>query len=150
MIDSKSSFEIQDAGLSDLGALRRLEHACFGGDAWPLIDLVGVLILPSLVRLKVDANGEMAGFIGGDPHRSENVGWIATLGILPEYRRQGLARLLLRQCEERMNLPVIKLSVRRSNDAAQRLYFSEGYHMVDVWKKYYFDGEDALVLEKSR
>jgi hypothetical protein len=35
--------EIQTASLRDLSALRRLEHACFEKDAWPLLDLIAVL-----------------------------------------------------------------------------------------------------------
>jgi ribosomal protein S18 acetylase RimI-like enzyme len=47
-----------------------------------------------------------------------------------------------------MGLPSVRLSVRRSNEAALRLYRDRGYHLVDVWAGYYFDHEDALVLEK--
>jgi len=138
------------AGLGDLNALRRLEQECFGGDAWPLIDLIGVLIFPAIVRLKAVANDEMVAFVGGDPHPSEGIGWIATLGVLPEYRRQGIATALLKACEEAMGLPAVRLSVRRSNEGAAALYRRQGYHLVGIWTAYYFDGEDALVLEKKR
>ena len=141
---------IAGAGLGDLGALRRLENACFGGDAWPLIDLVGVLILPGIVRLKAMAEGGMVGFVGGDIHPGEHTGWIATLGVLPEYRRRGIAKTLLLACEEHMRMPKMRLSVRRTNQPAIELYATLGYHRSDVWPKYYFDGEDALVLEKIR
>jgi ribosomal protein S18 acetylase RimI-like enzyme len=93
---------------------------------------------------------EMAGFVGGDPHPSEGVGWIATIGVHQAYRRQGIAAALLAACEDSMGLPLVRLSVRRSNEIAARLYRVHGYLLVDVWKSYYFDGEDALVLEKKR
>ena len=35
-----------------------------------------------------------------------------------------------------------------SNDAAIALYKKAGYRTVDLWKKYYSDGEDGLVMEK--
>ena len=111
-------------------------------------DLIGVLMLPGLVRLKAVVGTEMAGFVGGDPHPSEGIGWIATLGVLPQYRRHGIASALLDACEAGMRLPSVRLSVRRSNEAALRLYRDRGYHLVDVWAGYYFDHEDALVLEK--
>ncbi|GAP08186.1 [SSU ribosomal protein S18P]-alanine acetyltransferase [Anaerolinea thermolimosa] len=145
----QSGFILTGAGLGDLNALRRLEQECFGGDAWPLWDLIGVLILPGLVRLKAVIGSEMIGFVGGDPHPAEGVGWVATLGVLPAYRRRGVASALLQACEKAMGMPTIRLSVRRSNLAALQLYHNHGYHLVDVWNAYYFDGEDALVLEKK-
>ena len=57
--------EIQTASLLDLGALRRLERACFEKDAWPLLDLVAVLTWPEVVRLKAVDSGEMIGFVAG-------------------------------------------------------------------------------------
>jgi ribosomal protein S18 acetylase RimI-like enzyme len=40
------------------------------------------------------------------------------------------------------------LTVRISNDKAIALYEDEGYRTVDIWKRYYADGEDGLVMEK--
>ena len=150
ILGANGNFQIEGAGLTDFNALRALEQVCFGGDAWPWLDLVGVLVLPGLVRVKASLAGRMVGFAGGDPHQGEGVGWIATLGVLPDYRRMGIAKALLEVCEERMGLPVVRLSVRRSNEAAIQLYHSQGYRPVDIWSKYYFDQEDALVLEKKR
>ncbi len=45
-------------------------------------------------------------------------------------------------------MPRIRLSLRGSNDAALRLYQKAGYVRVDTWKRYYRDGEDAIVMEK--
>ena len=143
-------FQIEQARWQDLNELRKLEDICFGEDSWPLWDLVAVLTLPKIIRLKADVGGKMAGFIGGDPHPREKVGWIATLGVLPEYRRMGIAAALLEACEQALELPYLRLSVRRSNEPALSLYRKFGYQLVDVWKNYYHSGEDALVLEKIR
>ena len=140
--------EIQPASIRDLGALRRLEHACFDKDAWPLLDLMAVLTWPDVIRLKAVENGEMIGFIAGDPRRSQGVAWIATLGVDPSYRRRGIGLKLLKACEAQVKLSHVKLTVRISNDAAISLYKKAGYRTVDIWKKYYSDGEDGLVMEK--
>jgi ribosomal protein S18 acetylase RimI-like enzyme len=42
----------------------------------------------------------------------------------------------------------MRLTVRLSNEGAISLYEKEGYRSVDIWKKYYNDGEDGLVMEK--
>lgn len=133
-----------------MNELRKLENVCFGEDAWPLWDLIAVLSLPKIVRLKAVVDGKMVGFIAGDPHPKEGIGWIATLGVLPPYRRMGIAAELLERCEREMDLPSNRLSVRRSNEPALALYRKFGYQMVDVWRGYYHSGEDALVLEKRR
>jgi ribosomal protein S18 acetylase RimI-like enzyme len=140
---------INTASLRDLGDLRRLEHACFEEDAWPLLDLVGVLTMPGIIRLKASIDGKMAGFIAGDLRGPDSAGWITTLGVMPAYRRQGIAAALLQACEARMILPLIRLCVRRSNQTAIRVYEKRDYHQVGVWTKYYNGKEDALVLEKK-
>lgn len=141
-------YPIETATLSDLNQLRELEKICFEKDAWPIVELVAVLILPGLVRLKVEVDGKLAAFIGGDSHHNEGIGWITTVGVRPEYRRLGLATMLISACEEAMQMPAVRLSVRRSNFGAQHLYVGLGYRHVGVWEKYYDDGEDALIMEK--
>jgi len=140
--------EIQPASIRDLGALRRLERACFDKDAWPLLDLMAVLTWPDVIRLKAVDDGEMIGFVAGDPRPSQGAVWIATIGVDPGYQRRGIGLELLRACEEKVKLPRVKLTVRISNDAAISLYKKAGYRTVDIWKKYYNDGEDGLVMEK--
>jgi ribosomal-protein-alanine N-acetyltransferase len=141
---------ILPATLRDLGSLRRLEHACFLEDSWPLLDLIAVLTYPDVIRLKAVNGDKMIGFIASDPRPSEGLAWIATVGVAPEYRRQGIARALLHESESRIKQSRIRLCVRPSNQAAIRLYQVEGYLEVDTWRKYYNDGENALVMEKIR
>jgi ribosomal-protein-alanine N-acetyltransferase len=141
---------ILPATLRDLGSLRRIEQACFLQDAWPLLDLVAVLTYPDVIRLKAVNGEKMIGFIAADLRPVEGIAWIATVGVLPEYRRQGIARALLLACESRIIQPRIRLCVRPSNQAAIRLYQREGYLEMDTWQKYYNDGESALVMEKIR
>lgn len=142
--------DILPATLLDLGSLRRLEHACFQKDAWPLLDLLAVLTWPEVVRLKAVEDGQMIGFIAGDPRPSEKLSWIATIGVLPEHRRRGIGSALLRACEAKLPPGRIRLCVRASNEAAIRMYQKEGYLALDIWEKYYSDGENALVMEKMR
>lgn len=140
--------DIVSASILDLGALRHLEQVCFPQDAWPLLDLIAVLSFPGVVRLKAVENGKMIGFVAGDPRPGEGMGWIATIGVLPDQRGKGVGRTLLNACEREMPLPRIRLSVRQSNHEAIRMYEQAGYRSVDHWLRYYNDGEDALVMEK--
>lgn len=142
-------FEITRATWRDLNDLYALEHDCFANEAWSLLDLVGVLTLPATSRLKAVADGRMVGFAAGDIHKNEKLGWITTICIATTQRRQGMGRLLLRASEADMKMPRVCLCVRKSNLPAIALYTSEGYHSSDLWKRYYEDGEDAIVMEKQ-
>jgi ribosomal-protein-alanine N-acetyltransferase len=140
--------KISTASLKDLNSLRKLEEICFPIDRWPLFDLIGVLTLPGLVRLKAEIEEEFIGFIAGDIRKKQIEGWITTIGVFPHFQKLGIARIMLNQCEKQMNVRNIKLSVRKSNSPALSLYFQNGYVQKEIWKKYYIDGEDAIVLEK--
>jgi ribosomal protein S18 acetylase RimI-like enzyme len=142
--------EIIPATLRDLNALRKLEHICFEKDSWPLFDLIAVLTFPDVVRLKAVEDDKMVGFIAGDPRPSQGFSWIATIAVLPDYRRKGIGRALLNACEAQLRTPRLRLSVRATNQSAITLYEQEGYRTMDIWKAYYNDGENAIVMEKPR
>lgn len=145
------NWTIQTANWRDFSQLHRLERACFSAaDLWPFWDLLGVLTMPDLVRLKAVVGTTMVGFISGERKISSGRGWVTTLSVLPGYRRRGIAQALLNRCEDELGMPVVRLSVRASNQAAVQLYLQAGYHQVERWKKYYVGGEDGLVFEKRR
>ncbi len=143
-------YTIIPATLRDLNALRELEKICFPLDAWSLFDLVAVLTFPNVVRLKAMQDDKMVGFIAGDPRPSEGFAWIATVGVLPSYRQQGIGRALLQACEDQLSTTSVRLSVRKKNDVAIQLYRNEGYQTIDIWKNYYKGGADAVIMEKRR
>ena len=150
LVAPDSQVTIEKATWRDLNALRHIERLCFPKDAWPLWDLIGVLSLPNVVRLKAIVMGEIVGFIAGDIRPSQRMAWIATIAVLPDYRRQGIGAALLEACEKQLTVPNIQLSVRASNQAAINLYQSFGYQQTDMWPAYYQGGEDALVMTKKR
>lgn len=141
---------IEAASWHDLNAVRHLEQVCFPQDAWPLLDVLAVLTLPNVVRLKAVADGRLVGFIAADVKRSRGMAWIATIGVLAEYRNRGIGGALLAACEARLEVTRIRLSVRASNKTAIRLYERFGYRRYDFWPRYYQDREDAIVLQKER
>ena len=141
--------EILKASIIDLGPLRKLENESFGKDAWPLLDLMAVLTFAGVIRLKAVEDGQMVGFVAGDPHPSDGWGWVATIAVDSRYRRRGIGRALLHACEENLGVPKSRLTVRISNQNAISMYEKEGYVTTDIWKAYYNDGEDGMVMEKE-
>jgi len=141
--------EIQSASVLDLNPLRKLSQVCFGSDAWSFFDLIAVLTFPDVIRFKAaDANG-MIGFIAGDSQHTNGVAWISILGVDPRFQRQGVGTALLMAFESQIKAPVLKLTVRLSNQGAIALYENQGYRSVDIWKGYYNNGEDGLVMAKN-
>ncbi len=75
---------------------------------------------------------------------------IHNLAIHVDYRRRGLARLLMSKVlgqAQAQSINRVTLEVRRSNMPAQKLYMSMGFVTTGVRKGYYSDdGEDALAM----
>ena len=143
-----SGIQIMPATWHDLRELYQLERICFQVDAWPMLDILGVLTLPQVLRLKAADENALIGFIAADLRRTQQTAWIATLAVLPQYQKAGLGSALLEACESQINLPRIRLSVRQSNHPAIQLYKKHGYQQVDTWSGYYKGGDDALIFEK--
>ena len=74
---------------------------------------------------------------------------ITLLGILPAHQRQGLGQwLLIHLLEDACDRGMARatLEVRISNQRAIRLYESLGFAALGTRKRYYRDGENALIL----
>jgi ribosomal protein S18 acetylase RimI-like enzyme len=94
-------------------------------------------------------NGSQSiGFVFGDRHRSKGLGWIASIGVHPDYQRHGVGSRLLAACERALATPQVRLTLRPSNTSARRVYNAAGYVEIARLERYYRDGEDGIVMEK--
>ncbi|MCS7060931.1 MAG: GNAT family N-acetyltransferase [Anaerolineae bacterium] len=143
------SFSIVRARLFDLPAIRRLERVCFPNDAYDALTLLSLALTPGVLRLKAVANEKLVGFAAGERQPRASVGWIVTIGVLPEFQGRGIGRALLLEIERQMNARCVRLTVRRSNTRAIALYTRCGYRWVTTSRHYYHDGEDGLIMEKE-
>lgn len=74
---------------------------------------------------------------------------INTIAVHPHWRRQGIGEHLLRAILERaraIKAVSATLEVRVSNLPAQKMYAKFGFEEVGRRKRYYRDGEDALLM----
>jgi len=149
VVGSAKTYNLETANWRDINELRKLEKICFPDDCWPLIDLLGVLTFNGIVRFKAVIDSKMIGFAAGDTRTEHELGWISTIGVHPDYRKQGIGAALMNACEQALNVSRVRLNVRISNKSAIHLYQGMGYREVTVWQGYYQNGEDALVLEKE-
>lgn len=66
---------------------------------------------------------------------AKQIPYISNLAVVPEYRRQGIARQLLLRCERialEWGFKELSLHVLENNLAAQQLYFSNGYQLQKI------------------
>jgi ribosomal protein S18 acetylase RimI-like enzyme len=140
---------ISPASLRDLRQILRLERICFGVDAWPVLDVMSVLVWPGQVRLRATLDRKVIGMITAEPEWKDGISMITTIAVDPDHRRQGVGSALLARCESLLSGEKIRLTVRDDNQPAIRLY--ERFHYAYLTKvgNYYRDGRSGLVMEKT-
>ena len=83
-----------------------------------------------------------------------NSATIVQIAVIPEYRKQKVATMLLKEMENSFPkdlvdvVETVTLEVRKSNEAAINLYKKDGYEIIVEKKHYYPDGEDAIYMMK--
>ena len=106
------------------------------------------LKLPTFLGL-VDVCEEYRGYVLATVVLDEaNIDRVA---VKVKYRGQKIAYNLIKSLESELTLKGVKrvlLEVRRSNIPAISLYSSLGYNKIAERKKYYENGEDALIFNK--
>ena len=77
---------------------------------------------------------------------------IQDVAVKKEERRKGIANALVEMAIEDSFVAVDKifLEVRESNESAINLYKKNGFNQISVRKKYYEDGENALIFVKEK
>lgn len=97
-----------------------------------------------------EEDGAPTGFI--TLSRTEDFCDIESVFVSPEKRRMGIAEALLGTAERsvaQMKIPAMLLEVRESNVPAKNLYLKKGFVVISTRKKYYSDGENAVVMKKE-
>lgn len=77
---------------------------------------------------------------------------VLNVAVSPDRQRQGIGATLLNfllDSGEQQGMRDVYLEVRLSNQAAQALYVEHGFARLAVRRRYYRDGEDALVMHHA-
>lgn len=105
---------------------------------------------PSAMYVVALAGGRVVGFTG--VHIVVDEGHIMNMAVLEEYRKQGIGRKLMETLFSVVPEKVCSytLEVRRSNEAAMRLYRRLSFYGVGYRRSYYTNPtEDALVMWRT-
>jgi ribosomal-protein-alanine N-acetyltransferase len=136
--------------VADVDVLLPFEEIMFGTEAWSRNAYVEE-VTDAELRYYLVAESDDGEILGdGGLMTIAETAQIVTVGVLPHARRQGIGRVLVqalvaearrRQAEE------VLLEVRTDNDAAQKLYESEGFSVIGKRRGYYDGGRvDAVVM----
>ena len=139
----------------DLPVLVSMERVLFADSPW------------SMGQFKEEFNGvpNSRHFLGATNDEDQIVGYagvlvvapgveadVLTVGVLPEYARQGIATYFMKALEDwslSKQAPAMMLEVGTENSIAISLYEKLGYENISTRKGYYGPGLDAFVMRKE-
>lgn len=128
----------------ELKQVLEISNEQFGSESWNLNQFESSLSSSSSLFFIAKEKEEVVGFlIAQDNFDDINLLLIATKEC---YKQNGIGKSLLSSLEKLGKK--IWFEVRESNSAAQNFYESCGYAQKYERKKYYSNGEDALIFEK--
>ena len=134
-----------------LNALCELEEKLFDASSFPLSRRAFSYHIKGKGILLGAFDGEvLAGYILVFLYTKS--GRVYSLGIAPEYRRKGIASMLMERAQEIVmgrHKNTLRLEVRKDNLPAQKLYNELGFFVEKVLPAYYPDGGDGLKMAKS-
>jgi ribosomal-protein-alanine N-acetyltransferase len=115
-------------------------------------DIVGFSIaqmyeIEELDNRKIDWLFKFASMNGMEP--GVKIGHVIDIAVHPQFRRQGIGSMLLKELMRRLikkGCTQIRLEVRVSNIAAQKMYEKFGFQSVEIVPGFYENKENAMVL----
>lgn len=138
---------IRQINPADIGGVERIETASFT-DPYPTSVLLALAIFNPSTFLVATLKGEVIGYASATIE-GEGSAHLASVAIDPAYRARGVAKQLLESLLTTLrgrSISHVRLEVRESNLAAQKLYLSLGFQHHHRVKNYYENGEDAAVM----
>jgi ribosomal-protein-alanine N-acetyltransferase len=141
---------LRPASLGDVAVIAELEALLFGHDAWSPESVRGALEGPGRCLLVAVEGTHVLGYVvtaaAGD------VVDLQRIGVRPSCRRQGWACVLLDAAlaEARVvGADRMLLEVSAANAPARAFYAAAGFVQIDLRRRYYRDGSDAVVMSRG-
>jgi ribosomal-protein-alanine N-acetyltransferase len=154
-MDATATLNLRPYTLGDLDAMVALDDVCFAAPFRFSRASMRSFAEAKNACVVVAASGEeLAGFciLHVERSRRRTVGYVVTLDVAPQYRRQGLATELM-QAVERLALAdecsAMLLHVYVENAAALSFYERLGFATLHTAESLYGDGLDALAMHRS-
>jgi ribosomal-protein-alanine N-acetyltransferase len=150
-----SPYTLRPGLAKDIPAMHRLDELCFDPPfRFDFHTMRRFATQPGAMVVLAESGWQLCGFAIVSIWRKRREparGYVTTLDVDPAHRRQGLARLIMQECERRAaaaGAASMLLHVFAGNEAAIRFYQSQGYVRLSEAKAFYGPGRDGLLYEK--
>jgi [ribosomal protein S18]-alanine N-acetyltransferase len=134
----------------DFETLYAIDQVCYEpAIAYSRRELRNYLRFPGADCVIAEAESKIIGFCLA-AHEND-WGYIITMDVLAEHRRQGVGRALLREAERRLaayGVREVALETATDNETAIAFWQKHGYRTVGVREGYYPGGRDAFTMTK--
>jgi ribosomal protein S18 acetylase RimI-like enzyme len=135
----------------DFDTLYEIDQACYEPEvAYSKRELRAYLRFSGSDCLVAAAETQIAGFCISA--RRDESGYIVTIDVLPQFRRDHVGTRLLQEIERRLaanGVHEIALETATDNDSAVAFWTKHGYRNRGVKKDYYPGGRDAFAMSKT-
>jgi len=148
-VSTVSQIQIRPAELLDLESIEKIEQSSYS--PYSLSQLCSELEQKNSLLLVAVYGPRVIGWCSSRliPPEAE----LLKIAVLPDFRRQGIAALLLCHLEQKLagnNVTDVYLEVRSMNETAIKFYLKFGFFQVGLRKKYYSSPQDdALIYKKE-
>jgi len=142
--------KLRRARKEDLSRIQRIESLSFR-NPYPPYYTKALIESLSDVSLVSEVEGRIVGYIFARVEYG-NIGHIITIAVDPEYRRMGIGEKLMRavlNILKELGCVSVYLEVRVSNKPAINLYKKLGFVVKRRVPRYYKDGEDAFLMDRT-
>ena len=129
-----------------LDSLVELENKCFK-IPWSRNMFLGDVDNPNAYYILIINDDRVIGYCG--LYRVLDESSITNIAVHPDFRKKGLATLMLRNIFEyclKASISFVTLEVRESNTDAIKLYMDNGFEIVGERKNYYADNRETAIL----
>lgn len=144
--------QLRDYRPSDFDAIWQLDQICFADDiSYSRAEMRMYLALRTAFAIIAEEDGQVAGFTLVDA-RPQRPAYVVTIDVAPEYRKRGVAAMLLRETESRLRkkgVQRIRLEVAVDNEPAIAFYRKHGFHEIGRKAGYYGGRLDAICMRKE-
>lgn len=151
LIKDKTEIEVRRMRLHDLPEVVAIEQACFS-QPWTQNGFEDALFQgQNIFVAALDSEEKVVGYAG--LYTSFDEGDITNVAVDERVRGRGIGQKIIQYLllqARAQGVRNIFLEVRKSNDAAKRLYEKNGFHVIGERKAFYRNPtEDALLMSRE-